>query len=338
MNALNFIGWFIPFVFTISSVVGILYFYKRSKQAILRYLFFVVFYLNIIWYFGLSLQLSKSFSILNRNPWVANGLEITLSTALFISRFAFLLAFFQLLEQILNRKFLKPLLPSLKITALVISSIWILGWFELPLLGTKGVVKNLMIYTDILIFIFIIAGSIYLFYQANSIPDKLSQTIIKALSLVFIVPIFLAILKWLIGNSLNNNPVLERMLLHVFVFLINGFTILWLVIYTKNLKSPFSFHDIKDESGRANFITKYNISNRELDIILLICEGKTNKEIADFLFISVDTVKDHNNNIFKKTEVKNRFQLAKLYYDIINKNYSSFKHKKPLQIESNDPR
>ncbi|WP_081782530.1 response regulator transcription factor [Prolixibacter bellariivorans] len=39
----------------------------------------------------------------------------------------------------------------------------------------------------------------------------------------------------------------------------------------------------------------------------------TNQQIADKLFISIETVKDHNSRIFLKTEVKNRTQLARLF-------------------------
>lgn len=318
MDALDLTGLIIPFVFTILSMGVIAYFYHKDKKAVLKYLFFVVLYLNMIWYFGLLLRFSKSYPIFELDSWGALGMEMGLSTALFISRFLFLLAFFQMLERILNRRFLKLILPSLKITTWVIIGIWFLGWLELPFLGSNGVLTNLMIYTDILIFVLIISGSMYLFYRANSIPDKSSQTVIKVLSLVFIVPVFLAILKWLIGNSLNNSPALERMMLHIFVFLINGFVLVWVLVYAKKLKSSFTFLSVKNESGTASFITKYNISKREKDILLLICEGKSNKEIADNLFISVDTVKDHNNNIFQKTGVKNRTQLAGLYNDFLN--------------------
>jgi DNA-binding NarL/FixJ family response regulator len=48
-------------------------------------------------------------------------------------------------------------------------------------------------------------------------------------------------------------------------------------------------------------------------IIALICRGKTNQEIADELCISARTVKDNNYNIFQKTGVKNRTQLARLF-------------------------
>lgn len=59
--------------------------------------------------------------------------------------------------------------------------------------------------------------------------------------------------------------------------------------------------------------TKYSITSREQEIIELICKGKTNKEIAEILFISPITVRDHNSNIFRKTHVKNRTQLAGLF-------------------------
>jgi DNA-binding CsgD family transcriptional regulator len=55
------------------------------------------------------------------------------------------------------------------------------------------------------------------------------------------------------------------------------------------------------------------ISKREREIIGLIQAGKTNQEIADKLFISVATIKDHNHNIFRKCKVRNRLELANLF-------------------------
>jgi DNA-binding NarL/FixJ family response regulator len=47
------------------------------------------------------------------------------------------------------------------------------------------------------------------------------------------------------------------------------------------------------------------LSERELEIIRLICEQKTAKEIADKLFINQRTVEGHKNNLFVKTGAKN---------------------------------
>ena len=38
-----------------------------------------------------------------------------------------------------------------------------------------------------------------------------------------------------------------------------------------------------------------------------------NQQIADKLFISLQTVKDHNHHIFRKTGVRNRMQLARIF-------------------------
>jgi DNA-binding CsgD family transcriptional regulator len=60
-------------------------------------------------------------------------------------------------------------------------------------------------------------------------------------------------------------------------------------------------------------IQEFGITPRELEVIGLISKGLSNQEIADTLFISIQTVKDHNHNIFRKTGVTNRVQLANLF-------------------------
>lgn len=60
------------------------------------------------------------------------------------------------------------------------------------------------------------------------------------------------------------------------------------------------------------FVLKYAITRREQEIILEIYDGKTNQQIADKLYISLQTVKDHTSRIYLKTFVKNRSQLSTL--------------------------
>ncbi|WP_077620599.1 response regulator [Bacillus sinesaloumensis] len=50
------------------------------------------------------------------------------------------------------------------------------------------------------------------------------------------------------------------------------------------------------------------LTNREMEILLLIADGKTNQEIADELFIALKTVKVHVSNILSKLEVQDRTQ------------------------------
>ncbi len=51
-----------------------------------------------------------------------------------------------------------------------------------------------------------------------------------------------------------------------------------------------------------------NLTKRELDVIHLMAEGKSNNEIAKKLYVSLGTVKWHVNNIFGKLSAKNRIQ------------------------------
>ncbi len=63
--------------------------------------------------------------------------------------------------------------------------------------------------------------------------------------------------------------------------------------------------------------THTELSERELEILVLICQGYSNQEIADQLFISKRTVDKHRANILEKSESKNTAQLV--VYAIKNK-------------------
>ena len=51
-----------------------------------------------------------------------------------------------------------------------------------------------------------------------------------------------------------------------------------------------------------------DLTQRELEVLLLIAQGKSNQEIADELFITLKTVKTHVSNILSKLEVEDRTQ------------------------------
>lgn len=55
---------------------------------------------------------------------------------------------------------------------------------------------------------------------------------------------------------------------------------------------------------------QYDLSNREISVLQLVAEGKTNKEIARDLRISEKTVKNHTRSIFHKLNVSDRTEAA----------------------------
>ena len=48
------------------------------------------------------------------------------------------------------------------------------------------------------------------------------------------------------------------------------------------------------------------LSQRELEILKLITQGLSNREIGERLFLALDTVKGHNRRIFDKLQVQSR--------------------------------
>lgn len=66
------------------------------------------------------------------------------------------------------------------------------------------------------------------------------------------------------------------------------------------------------------FCKRFDVSPRESDVIREICNGLSNKEISDKLFISLQTVKDHTHHIYIKTNVRNRVQLINLVKELMH--------------------
>lgn len=65
--------------------------------------------------------------------------------------------------------------------------------------------------------------------------------------------------------------------------------------------------EIDEASREAHRITK-----RELEILALIAAGLSNREIAERLFVSENTVKTHSSRLFEKLNVKRRTQAVQV--------------------------
>lgn len=61
-----------------------------------------------------------------------------------------------------------------------------------------------------------------------------------------------------------------------------------------------------------NEVKRLNLSRRELEVLHWMAAGLSNQEIADKLFVSLNTVKTHTAQLFEKMEVKRRTQAVDL--------------------------
>ncbi|MFN3848881.1 MAG: response regulator transcription factor [Spirosomataceae bacterium] len=57
-----------------------------------------------------------------------------------------------------------------------------------------------------------------------------------------------------------------------------------------------------------NELNRLGLSRRELEVLQLMADGLSNQEIADKLFVSLNTIKTHSSKVFEKLDVKRRTQ------------------------------
>lgn len=93
----------------------------------------------------------------------------------------------------------------------------------------------------------------------------------------------------------------------LFYLLLSGQLIIfvWKYLIKDNLDKVFTI--------RNSFIKEFNITKREHEIIQLVQDGYTNKDISHQLFLSEKTVANHIYNIYKKLNIKSRFELICLF-------------------------
>ncbi len=79
-------------------------------------------------------------------------------------------------------------------------------------------------------------------------------------------------------------------------------------IVIKHVPVPAPVPFAPDERRRADL----GITPRELNILELIAEGLSNREIAEKLFVSENTVKTHSSRVFSKLGARRRTQAVQL--------------------------
>jgi DNA-binding CsgD family transcriptional regulator len=69
---------------------------------------------------------------------------------------------------------------------------------------------------------------------------------------------------------------------------------------------PSAPYEALQPAALEEALRRIGISRRELEVLQLIAEGRSNQEIADRLFISLPTVKSHSSSLFGKLDVRRR--------------------------------
>lgn len=78
----------------------------------------------------------------------------------------------------------------------------------------------------------------------------------------------------------------------------------------RQFASPTDFPAVHGATNGKTNRERAQLSQREREIIILIAQGYKNKEIAEKMFITEQTVKNHLHNVFDKLGVSDRLELA----------------------------
>lgn len=81
--------------------------------------------------------------------------------------------------------------------------------------------------------------------------------------------------------------------------------------YAKTIRNLLLNSYLNENSNKQKKKLINSLSPRETEVLRLFAEGRTNKQIADNLFISIRTVETHKTNIMKKINLKTTVDLVK---------------------------
>lgn len=186
-----------------------------------------------------------------------------------------------------------------------------LGLFCYPIIVTNNNIERISLYilcfktitiTNLMIQLYII---LFLIVNIKKIKIKENRILAKITLITIIISFPIWILEYFWNYNFNNSPrPITTLNLQYFIW-----NLLCIIIVSKYLFFiPYTSLVIISES----FINKYNISQREKQIIDLIIKGHANKEIAYDLKISNITVRNHIHNIYEKTKVQSKIELLNL--------------------------
>jgi two-component system response regulator DegU len=82
---------------------------------------------------------------------------------------------------------------------------------------------------------------------------------------------------------------------------------------TSRIQSKIHEPSLMDEEIEMEIKERFSLTGREKEILMLLLKGKSNKDIADLMFLSTETIKTHLQNIYRKLGVNSRMEVAAIF-------------------------
>jgi DNA-binding CsgD family transcriptional regulator len=244
---------------------------------------------------------------------VARHIEVASSCAMSLLALAWLRSHLVLVDQFLQSDASRLARRGVGWLAWALMALLVAGWalwivnpaLRLPF-GTASTL------TTLLLFPIALAASVVLAVGARRQDDGMRRAL-TVLAYAYVA--LFALLSALVGvpwRRFGADPAVLLSADLVLELAYNVLTVVWVGRYAGAFAAPAPA-EAETARGFGALCETFKITAREREIIELICQGLTNQEIANRLFISLGTVKDHNYTIFQKAGVRNRTRLAQLF-------------------------
>ena len=316
----NIFNYILLILYLIAFIIGFSTIFYSAIYYIIERITWLKYYIVFLFLFGflLLIRAIKLLSFLAIPLFLSNSIfnilyYFTLSVSMSLILY-FIPAF---LYRFLNLKW--------KVKENVLYLILSVIFFVLSILG---IILNFNFYivANIIFYLLILYLLILGFINYKNIKDKMMKLIVKILGLITIsiYPIMVYQLITINKNSLDIGSIdITLVLFYIWWNLVMLGFLLWYFINIIKNKNMFvneslnnNSNDLKNIENENNEIKKelkeeiINLTKREKQILSYLLSGKTNKEVALILDISLNTVNNHVANIYDKSGVKNRVELV----------------------------
>lgn len=297
--------FFIYLIFIVSvalSAVGIILSSRlrtKFKSDFFSSLFYFQVFISTFGFYGIWGQVAVkslltpvlSQEILQR----LSDIALLLGLPFLVFAWLMLIKFSEILSGRTGGKWLGAIFLAFNFSVLVLMGYFITGKASFK---TSNLIKDYYIAMN-LVYFFIASYLIHFPWKGKSIIHDYDRRIVAP-------SLFLIMIVQCIPLSFYNDQTWIAILFIGAFFLGNTF----LPVYFSYCTLLPQFSSEKERSVTFDdFCNKFEISPRESDVIREICNGLSNKEISEKLFISLQTVKDHTHRIYIKTNAKSRVQL-----------------------------
>jgi DNA-binding CsgD family transcriptional regulator len=300
-----------------AGLYAILITYKLQKKYRLNYLssylYFQIF-INVFGIYGILGQLiakrilQQHVSALRTIETIGHFFAILGIPFLILAWYMFIRLCSELIEKKLSQTITLSYFFALIFIFLGYGSVIIL--FNLSDYGDEkyAVLSSAISYLYVILEILVLAMSLsQLYIYANKIKDEHKRKAVRIFASLNLTVFGAGIILYFFASQSHTLAAI-----HLLVFISGNIppVLYWRAYLKKHFIAPLPQET--DTLTWNQFLEEFNISRREEEVIRQLCEGKTNREISDTLFISLQTVKDHVYRIYQKTDVRNRVQLINL--------------------------